>query len=174
LLATAGVVLVTFAAVISLELTREPEEQLRPKGTWQLHTGVERSGHEFLAYDGIRLETGDRLGFFYTAEQPGTMMILYADEAGDIVLIYPAQAKTSARIDAGREVRVPDGAVVDPGRGCEWVIGLFSDRPFAIRTAHEVIRRMLEERIGCRIPARIPVDMPGMEGAHVHVLRVIR
>jgi hypothetical protein len=164
------------AAVLALILVLvplgPPEEEriLVPKGTWQLHVAAERSGHTFRVVDGSVLQTGDQLGFFYTAERPGYLMILYADEEGEIIRLYPALKPHSAAAAEGKNIRIPDGAELSPGEGCEWVVGLFSDRPLTGDSAREAIGRMLGERKGCRLEA----SSAKLQGVGIQVIQVNR
>jgi len=164
------------AALLALVLVlvpvgpREEERILRPKGTWQLHVAAERSGHTFRVQNGSILQTGDQLGFFYTAERPGYLMILYADEEGEIIRLFPALEPQSAIADEGKNIRVPDGAKLSPGEGCEWVVGLFSDQPITGDQAREAIGRMLGERKGCRLDA----SSAKLQGAGIQVIQVNR
>jgi hypothetical protein len=164
------------AAVLALVLVlvpfgpREKERVLVPKGTWQLHVAAERSGHTFRVQDGSILQTGDQLGFFYTAERPGYLMILYADEEGEIVRLFPALKPQSAIAAEGKNIRIPDGAELSPGEGCEWVLGLFSDQPFTGDQAREAVGRMLGERKGCRLDA----SSAKLHGVGIQVIQVNR
>jgi len=68
----------------------------------------------------------------------------------------------------GREVRIPDGAVVGEGNGCEWVIGFWSDEPLLEGAAKTAVARMLAAREGCSLGA------PELSGVEVRVVGVRR
>ena len=124
---------------------------LHPKGTFQLHVGVQRGSEVLRARPGEKLREGDRLGFFYSSESPGHLTLLSSDESGQLVRLYPTSAEYSAEVAAGVEVRIPDGAVVGPARGCEWIFALFAPRPIREDAARESLRGMLAARQGCRL-----------------------
>jgi hypothetical protein len=165
------------AAILALVLmlvpfgTREGQEGLlRPKGYWKLHAAAERNGKTFRVADGSVLETGDRLGFFYTSEKKGHLMILYMEESGRIVRLYPARSAASGRITIGKNVRIPDGAVLSPGSGCEWIVGLFSEKPLSVDLAKKSVSRMLRLRKGCKLD---PGDSR-LKKVDLQVIQVIR
>jgi hypothetical protein len=146
----------------------EPEEPLRPKGGWILHLAAKRDGRTFRVRDGEPLRTGDQLGLFYSSAEPGYLIVFYADTQGGLVRIFPALRAESARIEPGTEASLPDGVVLEPGEGCEWIIGLFSPRPFPAIQAEQTLREMISQRQGCTLIA------PPSEGMAVQVHRVPR
>ncbi|MGC4119973.1 MAG: zf-HC2 domain-containing protein [Myxococcales bacterium] len=94
------------AAALLLLVRPGTEPRLVPKGSWQLLVAVQRGAEVFRAFEGVELREGDRLGFFYTAEQPGYLHILYADEA-EAVVLHPTGDKPPQPSPAGTEVRGP-------------------------------------------------------------------
>lgn len=161
LAAAAAVVLVLVIGLVWVDPGAQPgpSERLIPKGDWQLHVAAEVEGRTFRVTSGDELPAGTRLGFFYTAQRAGHLMVMYVDEAGEIVRLVPAERTHSTSIRPGQQVRLPDGAVLSPGRGCEWVVAFFSTDPLADRQAAQALARMLQDRNGCKLDgsaARLP------------------
>jgi hypothetical protein len=146
---TALILVVMFFASTSTD----KKGRLQPKGIWQMHVAAQRNGANFRVENGSMLEVGDQLGFFYSARKPGYLTIMYTDQSGQIVRIFPATADNSAFIEPGDRVRLPDGAKVSTGQGCEWVIGLFSKNNLSDKMSQEIITGMLAERDKCRLKA---------------------
>jgi hypothetical protein len=130
---------------------QSPENPLRPKGSWTLEVAAQRQGKQFLAPSGTLLHSGDSLGFFYSSPRDGYLMLLYADAHDAPVRLFPAQGRASAKVQAGERVSVPDGAVLSPGTGCEWIIGFFTRRPLATDEAASIAQRMVSTRQGCTL-----------------------
>ncbi len=163
--AAAGIAL--FAVYVGrgkLERDEDRLGELVPKGSsFALHVAAERSGHSFVVADGAHLSTGDGLGFFYTAGEPAHLTVLFVDDAGEVGKLFPASAKGSAHVQGGTQVRLPDGALLSPGSGCEWVVGLFAPVPLEDDRAVKAVRQMWEARKGCEL-GPVPLD-----GTHAHV-----
>ncbi len=156
------------AAALVVLRPADRADPLTAKGTWALHVAVEREGQVFRAHDGVALREGDRLGFFYTADKPGFLTVLYADEKGEVVRLHPSNDGPPQLAEAGTNVRIPDGALISPGQGCEWVIALFSADPLAAQTAIKDGKRMVARRKGCELSPQ------AAEGVAVQVLGVKR
>ncbi len=120
----------------------------RIKGPDRLHVAVRRGEKTFKARSGDALRTNDTLGFFYTAPRSGYIVILFADEEGQVSQVYPE--KGWDRIDPGVEKALPGGAVMAQGQGCEWLAAFFShaDTPPSVEKA----KRFLEKAVRGRIP----------------------
>lgn len=114
-----------------------------------LHVAVMRGEQEFLVGNGGRLETGDRLGFFYSASQPLHLGILYADPAGGVVRLHPSGGSRSTFVDAGRDLRLESGAVLTPGEECEWVVAAWSSEPLSMEVLAAEVKRAVAHRSGC-------------------------
>jgi hypothetical protein len=152
-------------------LPDSPEtDGLRAKGAWQFFAAAEVEGRTFRLEDDSRLPTGARLGFFYSAERAGQLMVLYADEQGEVVRLVPGQSDRSLAVVAGNQVRLADGARTSPGQGCEWVVAMFSERSFSEGEARQAFSRMRAARQGCRLEPR----MAELAGVDVQVIRVLR
>jgi hypothetical protein len=168
---------VASAAAVALLLLLVPfggrdteEDRLHPKGAWQLMAAGERGGNSFRVVDGTTLQVGDRLGFFYTADKDGFLMVGYVDARGEFVRLYPALQEGGAAARAGKDLRLSDGALIIPGQGCEWILGLFSERPIPEPQARLAVRRMWEHRRGCRLDN----DAAGLPGVQIQVIQVNR
>ncbi|MFC1610526.1 zf-HC2 domain-containing protein [Myxococcota bacterium] len=147
----------------------EPEsERLRPKGGWQLHVAVRRGDQLFRAQSGDRLSTGDQLGFFYSTGEPGHLAILYVDGNGDAVRLFPAIEPGSAPIESGEDLRIPDGAVLSPGLGCEWVVGVLSTQAMSESQLGRAVTDMYDGREDCTL------GQPSSSGMDVRVVEVRR
>lgn len=149
---TAGVLALATSAAILLFALRSGDDLggLQPKGIWQLHVAVERGG-KVERLDDQPLGEGDRLGFFYSSEQPGYLMVLYLDTEAPATRIFPAASETAAKVAPGQEVRLADGAVVGEPSECEWLVGLFSGQPFDSDQATELLAERVKQRDGCHL-----------------------
>jgi anti-sigma factor RsiW len=145
-------VAVAAVAVLAVRLVPEPPSALHPKGVaaFQLHAAALRQGKTLRVREGVRLEPGDQVGFFYSAPRAGHLMILYAGER-ELVRVFPAATARSAPVAAGREVRIPDGATLSAGTGCEWFFGIWSSRSFDEAEAARRVGALRDRRRGCRV-----------------------
>lgn len=151
----AAPVLALAAGLVLFVFTRgtPPDDRLTPKGaaTWSLEVAVQRGGQQFLAPSGAALQTGDQLGLFYTAPTDGYLTVLYADAHSEPTRIFPARAPDSAKVTAGSNLPLKDGAVLGEGSGCEWVVGVFTAAPLPASRATELVRQMVAARRGCAL-----------------------
>lgn len=102
--------------------TNGPEEpQLRAMGAhvYSLEVAVERGGQARQVKTGDTLQTGDRIGLFYTAHMPGHLYVLYVGTEIDVFL--PSKA-----IAQGERIALPAGGELTDGKGCEYIVGFFS------------------------------------------------
>jgi hypothetical protein len=167
--AAAAAACLLVAAVWLLPAQPEPE-RLHAKGAFQLQAAAEFEGRVFRLTDGSRLPTGARLGFFYSSDRPGHLMVLYADENGEVVRLVPGLSARSLAVASGEHVRLADGAETSPGQGCEWVVAMFSPRPFTQAEAREALARMREARRDCALDPR----EAGFAGVEIQVIQVVR
>lgn len=116
------------------------------KGAWSMHVGVRRGDVSFRASPGERLHPGDQLGLFYSSARSGHLMVFYIDDQGETVRVVPAREAESLSVSPGSERPLPDSAVVGPGGGCEYIVGVFASTRFqsepARRAAGEAVRAM--------------------------------
>ena len=141
--AAAAVILVT-ASVLWTFTTNEPIDhlklshnnveddkvRLKRKGNFDnIFVVAQRGARQFKLKEGDRLIQGDQLGFFYSTDEPGYLAVFALTEDSEVTLLFPAGKKSSDPITVGNQVPIPDGAVIDQGKGCEWILGVFSDTP---------------------------------------------
>lgn len=161
----------TCGVVLALALPQLPfwgSQPLRAKGGFQLHMAVERSGKTFRFFNGDQLKNGDRVGFFYSGPENAYLAVLYGDSEGNFVQLFPAQANNSAEIEPGSEIRLPDGAVISPGQGCEWVVGVFSSDAKQRDELQQTLQKMWQNKQGCRL------NHPGNASSQFSVLEISR
>ena len=147
----------------------EVSSQMSVKGTGdRLTLAVKRGSAEFIFTSGDTLKTGDAVGLFYTAETDGYLAIFGMDAAKEVTLLYPAGGTKSAKIVPKENAPLPDGAAVQRGQGCEWVIGVFSNEALDTAPIAEELRAAPENRRTCRLKVEI-------SGARqVRVLSIVR
>lgn len=97
-----------------------------------LHAAVRRGAAEFALHPLDELMTDDKIGLFYSTKQNGYLAVFSRDNGGEPSLIFPTSGTLSAKISAGHQVPLSDGAVVSPGTGCEWLAAVFSDGPLLL------------------------------------------
>jgi hypothetical protein len=81
--------------------------------------------------------------------------------------MFPASAKESAAIDAGRERSLPDAAAIEGGGGCEHFTAVFSERPLSLPD--------LSDRVAKSVPSadcRLQLEVPGAVSVRVVEVRV--
>ena len=117
-----------------------------------------------------RLQEKDHISLRYTARKRGYLMVLTMDEQRHVTVLYPTGATQSGRIDVGVAASLPAGGIVREGKGCEWIVGVFSDTPLSIeRGVTAMATAALSPVEGmCDIEVSIP------EARAVSVLPVIR
>jgi hypothetical protein len=153
--AAAALLLVGVLAAAAWWLRRDhvPAPQpgaLAMKGGFHLTVAVARGDRRFVAASGAELQAGDRLGFFYSSPTAGYLVLLFADENGTVARLYPPAEPE--RLPAGERVRLADGALVEPGSGCEWIVGVFTaERPDVARL-EGALRGALRRREACQLP----------------------
>jgi hypothetical protein len=118
--------------------------EFRIKGPFRIHMAVQRGERSFVASSGDAFLTGDVLGFFYTAPEEGYLAVLFSDQRGRIVRVFPD--RPPGRVRAGTQWPLPDGAVLEPGEGCEWIVGFFSREPSDVEELGELLRRAVQDR----------------------------
>ena len=123
-----------------------------PRIPCKLLLAVQRSGQIRRATEGEKLQAADQLGFFYTARQPGFLMILHAGQDGNLTPLFPRGARIPGRIKAGIQQGVGDPTTLGPPRGCEWVVGVFSPQVFDFSAALDRVLGLIHDRDGCALP----------------------
>jgi hypothetical protein len=163
-LAAAALLLCVVAVGLFLFLRSEgPGPEFRIKGPFQIHVAVQRGEQRFVAASGDRFEAGDVLGFFYTAPEDGYLSVLFIDSRENITRVFPG--RIPGRVRPGVERPLPDGAVLEPGEGCEWIVGFFSREPADLEELEALLRRAVQDRRpDCTLGPMEP------EGVSVHAL----
>jgi len=142
-----------------------PSTSLTPKGAGRIHLAVRRGDREFVARSGDRLEAGDQLGLFYTATEETWLVILFADDRGEVTTLYPSGKPQI--LPPAKQGALPSGAVVEQGSGCEWFVGFFSPNPRPVAELNQSLQRAVKHRRNCTLNLRL-------EGVRVDVLEIER
>ena len=130
------------------DASRSGSDTLRVKGDGDtVFVAVKRGTVDFTAQPLDRLKNGDRVGFFYSAEKDGFAAVFNVDSAGSVTRLFPSESGKSAPIRAAERSPLPDGALVEEGRGCEWVAAVFSDTPLDLNT----VEGILSQSVGTRL-----------------------
>ena len=137
--------------------TIDKNSDMQIKGeTDLLHIGVKRGAQQFRIKPGNKLRKGDHLGFFYSAPKEGYLMIYNLTSEGEKTLLYPKDGMLSAPIIKGKNIRIPDGAVMGDTIGCEWIIAVFSDQ----RLTKEEVELKLDNA-GGQADCDLKLSVPG-------------
>lgn len=133
-LGAVAAILVVALSVFFFNLLNGPqhneEDQFLIKGaTDRLYVGINRKNRVFRAARLQQLKRGDRLGFFYSSEKAGYLAVLNRDGQGKVSVLYPPKGDISGAVEKGEDISISDGAVVEEGARCEWIVGVFSDTP---------------------------------------------
>ena len=155
---------VLLAVGISYQVLQTPDQpgpsddpSMRIKGFEdRLSITVKRNNTQFAFTPDDNLEINDRLAFSYAAEREGYLMIFSRDAAGRTNLLHPKDTTTSAKIFAGERIALPDGAVVDTGEGCEWIVAVFSDTPLEWTNVSRAAKNGATTGRGCGIEMEVP------------------
>ena len=122
---------------------------------------MKRADKEFVALSGAELQPGDTLGFFTSTQHDGNLLLLSADQNGNLKSIFPEQGW--ANWPAGNEQAIPDGAEVEQVNKCEWLIALFTTQsPPPIETVRAEFQKVFAKRSQACV-------LPPIELKHVHV-----
>ncbi|PKN59100.1 MAG: hypothetical protein CVU56_02580 [Deltaproteobacteria bacterium HGW-Deltaproteobacteria-14] len=87
-------------------------------------------GDSALSVGGPLPQAGDTLTLEISAKLPGHLMVVELDGAGAVRVIYPTEGDAAAAVAPTRREALPPAAKVGERRGCAWIVGVFSDRPF--------------------------------------------
>lgn len=108
-------------------------DPLRIKGDGEARLIVMASrgdGEAFVVAPDTRLATGDRLGFFVTADAPGAVAV-YLVDAEQAVRLAPTRDRRGT-YRAGALRPLPEGAELTAGDRCEWLVAAFSPAPLPL------------------------------------------
>ena len=154
--AVAATILVLFAAALAYWSRSSPNPtRLRTMGEADtLAVAIARADQRFVAQSGERLEEGDRLGLFYSTEEPGHLAVFAVEANEPPVQLFPSDEERSAPIVTGQDLALPNGVLVGPGERCEWIVAVFSDAPLLMSDMAELLARA--PRRGCQLLVEIP------------------
>lgn len=116
---------------------------------------------ELLAPD-AQVRSGDALRFAYESPEAGHLLVLELDGRGAASVFYPYGSATSAPIAAGQREFLPGSVVLDDAPGPEWLLAVFSPRPFEAAPLLEALRAQ----------AGRPEPTISCEGCRVSMLRL--
>jgi hypothetical protein len=134
-----------------------PGEEMQIKGHDDgFFVGVSRGPHRFSAEPFDKLEKHDSLGMFYTAKEAGYLMVVNMDNTRSVSLLYPVGENQSGAIGPGVEVSLSDGAEVQAGSGCEWIIAFFSDAPIPVSDVFRVVKEVTVLNKTCDLHVSMP------------------
>ncbi|HVG63041.1 MAG TPA: DUF4384 domain-containing protein [Hyalangium sp.] len=94
---------------------------------------------ELLAPD-AQVRPGDALRFAYESPEAGHLLVLELDGRGAASVFYPYGSATSAPVAAGQREFLPGSVVLDDAPGPEWLLAVFSPRPFEAAPLLEALR----------------------------------
>ncbi len=135
-------------------LTPKGEMGVEARGD-RLIVAAQRGGLRWRVRADSRLMAGDRIGLFYSAAAAGVLSVLHVDTGGAVTPLYPPGGP-GAPIQAGDELRLPDGAAMSVAEGCEWFVGVFSDAPLDPTMIVAVLRQAARGAEGCTLSATVP------------------
>jgi hypothetical protein len=92
--------------------------------------------------DGLR--PGEAVYFTYTSLDLPWLVLGSVDERGNVSIYYPESAEQSLSVVPGRDVRLPDGVILDEYVGEERFFAVFSAEPVAV----EDVRRAASSALG--------------------------
>lgn len=166
----AGGVIAAAAALFFFVLrpSSQPEPQLRAMGAhvYSLEVAVDRGGQARPVKSGDTLRTGDRIGLFYTAHQPGHLHVLYISEDIDVFL-------PSKPIAEGERVALPAGGELTDGQGCEYIVAFFSQDAIDPDMARKAVSSARRDAEKCTLT--LPdAAQAGLERIDIQVLGIRR
>ncbi|MBN2716616.1 MAG: DUF4384 domain-containing protein [Deltaproteobacteria bacterium] len=120
--------------------TTSADNVMTPKGAaYDLEIAVSRNGAGFQLEQGDMVETGDHLGFFYSATQRAHLALFHLNAHGELSTLFPARTKYSAPVKDGARIPIKDGAVATPATTCEWVVAVFTEKVMSINTLRQYL-----------------------------------
>jgi hypothetical protein len=114
-----------------------------------LFVAVERQGTRYTLHPQGQLKVGDRIGLFYSAKRDGYLSVLALDQKGAVTRIYPSKGSKSAFVPKADRTSLSTGALVQEGKGCEWLVAVFSDKPLDLDTLARAIRKAKHAERSC-------------------------
>jgi len=139
---------------------------LLPKGAADsLEVAVARGTARFVLSPSRSVERGDALGFFYTSATDGYLLIYNVERNGTVTRLFPLSGP--ARIAAGVDVALPDGARVVDGDGDEWIVAAFFDTP----PVPAEVERQLQSAAGRIHDGELQIPLDGARTVRVQQVR---
>jgi len=129
------------AVVLLPRLLERPGDGVTMKGDG-FRVAVARAGGgapELAAGDAI-VHPGDALRFSYEAARDGYLLVLDLDGRGTASVLHPFGASAAAPLAANQRDFLPGSVVLDDAPGPEFVIAVFSPRPFEAAPLLEALR----------------------------------
>lgn len=159
------------AALALFVIGRRPPTEpsgLTPMGEgFTLHVTVVR-GDVLRPVERASLVAGDRLGLAFSGPA-GHLRVLAASAEG-VAALHPLDGKSTA-VDAGEEAPLPAGAVLTPGDGCEWLVGLYSANPIPLEDARAAVDAAYRPANGAGRCALGPIELPDVQ---IHAVEIRR
>lgn len=121
----------------------------------QLAVAVSRAGRKFALRPFDKVEAGDQLGFFYTAAKPGYFGLVAVDRRGDRSILLPTPGEALRKIDAATQKPLLDGAIVEQGTGCEWLLAVFANEAFGQQELEQALQPLRLHEKDCRAEIEI-------------------
>ncbi len=142
---------------VALRATGPQAPAMRVKGAGDmLFVGADREGQRTQVRAMDVIAPGDELGFFYSAERPGYLVIGYRDESGEALIVEPAQSELARPVAPGEHVALPDGVVVEQGSGCEWFVAGFFDAAVPVAELRDALAAATFDSKGCILHMQVP------------------
>ncbi|MFT7624137.1 MAG: hypothetical protein ACI9WU_003324 [Myxococcota bacterium] len=177
--AAAGSVALALAASLLLLMRpplvslSEPERpQLTAKGAQPpdlilVEVGVRRGTTEGVVEPGDHLQTGDLVGFLYTAARPVHLAVAYVDAERETTWLYPSGGASPPLLPAAARTALPGAGQLSEASGCAWFVTVWSDGPFALDSVEHAIRQARTDS-----KCSLDIDSPGpIETALLSVYR---
>ena len=157
-IAAAALVFLGLVVTLSWSLHEKPRDDgpstLTVKGgSDEIFVAVKRGSSQFTLDPRGQLSVGDHIGLFYSAQKTGYLAAFGLDSESKVTRLYPLEGDMSSPIAAGEVTSLPGGALVNEGKGCEWIVAVFSDRPMSLDVLNKAVEtsKRLRENCGLEI-----------------------
>jgi len=151
------------AVVLLPRLLERPADGVTLKGDG-FRVAIARAGGgapELVASDAV-VHPGDALRFSYEAARDGYLLVLDLDGRGTASVLHPFGASAASPLPANQRDFLPGSVVLDDAPGPEFVLAVFSPRPFEAAPLLEALRAQ----------ARRPEPALSCDGCTVTTLRL--
>jgi hypothetical protein len=134
---------------------------IRLKGSDTLLVYCKRGNEVIQVLDGAILHPGDKIRFVHRSSRP-YLMVVNAEERGEVQPFYPFPAGDSVRIPTGVRAELPGSIELDESVGTERVVAVFSERPLSFAEVRAAVEHAYPRRDGRRrLEAHRPLRLPG-------------